>query len=163
MRCSPRMMKENLAAARGCLMSYKPFGALTLHVNLIPATNSYPKLLPLSTHSKQGRVSLRRRWKLVSWQRIRASHLFSGAFRQVTPILKYGVGGILPLAPFFHSNLLSGLADAVKVCCVPVSVATRMSPSREGCEAGEMTYLKVAHQTAEGLQGTLCGSLRMTT
>src|SRR5665647_693845 len=53
---SPRMMKENRIAARGCLMSCKSFGALTPHVNLIPATNSYPKLLPLSTHSKQGRV-----------------------------------------------------------------------------------------------------------
>ena len=52
-KAAPLIMKENCSAARGCLMSCKSFGALTPHVNLIPATNSYPKLLPLSTNSKQ--------------------------------------------------------------------------------------------------------------
>jgi hypothetical protein len=60
---SPRMVKQNLGAAHGCLMSCKSIGALSAHANLMPAINSYPKLLPLSTHSNQGRVLLQEHWQ----------------------------------------------------------------------------------------------------
>ena len=46
---SPRMMKENPGATRGCLKSCKSIGALSERVKLIPATYSFPNLLPLST------------------------------------------------------------------------------------------------------------------
>ena len=46
-------MKDNLIAARSLTEVAIFFGALTPHINVTRATNPYPKLLPLSTHSKQ--------------------------------------------------------------------------------------------------------------
>ena len=50
---APRMMKDNFIVARTQTEVAKFFGALTPHVNVTRVTNSYPKLLPLSTHSKK--------------------------------------------------------------------------------------------------------------
>uniref|UniRef100_E6QQA2 Uncharacterized protein n=1 Tax=mine drainage metagenome TaxID=410659 RepID=E6QQA2_9ZZZZ len=49
---APRIMKDNSIAARTLTEVAIFFGALTPHVNVTRATNPYPKLLPLSTHSK---------------------------------------------------------------------------------------------------------------
>ncbi len=50
---TPPMMKDNSIAVRSCPRPCKFFGVLTPHVNVTRATNSNPKLLPLSTHRKQ--------------------------------------------------------------------------------------------------------------
>ena len=90
------MMKENISAARGCLMSCKSFGALTPHVNLIPATNSYPKLLPLSTHSKQGRFSSRdhRQFGRLTAS-TRAAHVMTDVSKRYFPFeVSWGRGSV---------------------------------------------------------------------
>ncbi len=55
-----RTLAQDIQIARDAGDSYRELTPSLLpmrsHVNLIPAVNSYPKLLPLSTHSKQGRV-----------------------------------------------------------------------------------------------------------
>jgi hypothetical protein len=99
------MMKENLSAARGCLVSCKSFGALSAHVNLILATNSYLKLLPLSTHSKQGRVFLRRHrqfGRLAAHSRVAIAEV-GMSFREISHALLWG-GGFLSRVMFFHSK-----------------------------------------------------------
>ena len=75
---APRIMKDNLIAARYLTEVAIFFGALTPHINVTRATNPYPKLLPLSTHSKQAvfRLESRLFWSSVSCC-IFAPHLIS--------------------------------------------------------------------------------------